>query len=476
MLYIPSEIFAVSSTGIAMPVLSVTSEGCNNNGICEPDLGEDSSFCFNDCGCNNNGICELSRLETELNCPADCATTPIPGGGGGNIDNFVLYIENLEISNITFDSAKISWQTNKLSVCKIYVGQTSGYEKETISETQNLTNHFFVLANLTPSTVYHFNVYCDNGSGLTTETGDKYFATLITISNVSNFVATAGENDIVLTWENPTTPDFKSVTIVKNLEFYPATIDDGTVIYSGSEEFFVDTDVVKSKNYYYTIFSEGKNGSISSGAITSGIIPVEEITIPTEETESPLTMSPTITAPISKILKFSDFDFYSNGIKLSVIDEKIVKPEADKILIISINKDKVPSSYKKMIAKLEVGDNNFYYLFSLNKFKTVYSTNLIAPSDSGNYPLTIIFVGENNKIISKVQGELSIWKSQTISKFWFWTWIKTKITIILIIIFLIIILLFLFWRWFFILAKDDDDEKKNRKKEKLENKLKKNLK
>jgi hypothetical protein len=63
----------------------VSPVNCNNNGTCEPNLGENNETCPVDCpvppgGCNNNGTCEQHLGETPATCPTDCPITPPPSG------------------------------------------------------------------------------------------------------------------------------------------------------------------------------------------------------------------------------------------------------------------------------------------------------------------------------------------------------------------------------------------------------------
>jgi len=90
-LFSVSAVFAQSNSAQINVNVNVFSESfCNDNGICEPVLGEDASNCFNDCGCNNNGICEPARGENIDNCSNDCSSLPIfiltyTAGDGGTI-------------------------------------------------------------------------------------------------------------------------------------------------------------------------------------------------------------------------------------------------------------------------------------------------------------------------------------------------------------------------------------------------------
>jgi hypothetical protein len=312
---------------------------------------------------------------------------------------------------------------------------------------------------LNPSTAYHFDIFCDNRQGLKTETGDKYFTTLFTISNVGGFSALAGISEITLTWKNPVSDNFKSVTIVRNLEFFPFNINDGEIIYQGKGEYFVDKGLTQGKDYYYAIFAEGLNGSWSSGAIAYA-----KIKIPSVAEEPVEILEPDTDVPASRDLKFNDFDFYSEGEKLFLINENKLEMGSGKILTASIAKEKVPENYKKMIVKLQTAENNFYYLFSLSGSGVVYSTSFLIPENGGSYLITILFIDEKNKIIAKADGELLILSDKEISfvkKIDILFWVKTNINIfifILILLFLLILLLLLFKRR---KAKKEEEEFKN---------------
>ncbi len=417
--------------------MQVLSESvCNSNGICEPDLGEDSTNCFNDCGCNHNLVCESQRLETAANCPSDCAAGG--GGGGGTVPEFGLYIKNLKIDKITFGSAELSWQTSKPAQCTLYLGKTTEYEKETITETKFLADHVLEITNLYPSTAYHFNLVCKDAYSEKDQTGDRFFATLYIIGNVNNFTATARETDILLSWENPEDTNFDSVRIVKNENFYPADINDGTVIYKGASQTFTDGNVRIGKVYYYAAFAHGKNGSWSSGALAFAQIqpPVTPV--------APVTPVTPITPvfPQEKYLKLSDFDFYSNGVKLPVINEKMVEPQANRELIVSINYEKIPANYKKLFFELNANQNKYLYLFTPNEEKTVYGVRLVSPLQEQGYPFRIVFLDEENKFVSELQGELSVWLVQTKTPLlWIWLWLKENIVMVFLIIILILLLI-----------------------------------
>jgi hypothetical protein len=438
-----SNVVAQSDSGQATPTLQVTGE-CNNNGICEPELGETADLCPTECGCNNNDICESQRGEDRSNCLNDC-----PSAGGGDPAEFNLYITNLEVNNITFDSAEISWETNRSAMCSAHVGTTTEYEKETILETEFSANHLIGLIDLSVFTSYHFNVVCKDSNEFIAQSGDKYFTTLSVIENVKNFTAVPGKNQIFLSWENPDNPDFDFVRLVKNENFYPLNINDGTILYEGNKEAFLDFDVKALQPYYYTIFAKGKTGSWSSGAVATAVIIPAPVIPPVTPPVTPPVIPPVVPIEILK-LSLKDFDFYSEGVKLPLIDEKTVNAETDKNLIISVAFEKIPAGYK-LIAELKIDKNTFSYIFSANKENTVYNTSMITPDIVKNYPLTIKFYNEENNFVYELNGELSIFEKPkpagkdiySVCLIWFTVYTNIFLLIIFFLLLLVLFLLFL---------------------------------
>ena len=73
--------------------------------------------------CNDNGICEPERGENYENCPLDCPA-PAPPGAVLIPDTTPPLIYNLLISKITLNSAEISWDTNEQALCQLFWGKT----------------------------------------------------------------------------------------------------------------------------------------------------------------------------------------------------------------------------------------------------------------------------------------------------------------------------------------------------------------
>ncbi len=74
-------------------------------------------------------------------------------------------------------------------------------------------------------------------------------------SPVSSVVTSVGNNQVSLSWTNPGDADFAGVKVLRKTDSYPGHSADGTLIYNGTNESYVDTDVVNATTYYYAIFA-----------------------------------------------------------------------------------------------------------------------------------------------------------------------------------------------------------------------------
>ncbi len=95
-------------------------------------------------------------------------------------------ISNVTASNITPNSATISWTTDQPTTGLVEYGPTTSYAS-TVTDSNQATNHSVTLSNFSPGSAYHFKITATNGSGLSSATGDNTFTTsnIITIKLTS---------------------------------------------------------------------------------------------------------------------------------------------------------------------------------------------------------------------------------------------------------------------------------------------------
>ena len=88
-------------------------------------------------------------------------------------------ISNVSVSNISLDSANISWETTTVTTSKLKYGENTGYGKEVndISTTSS-TKHETKISGLNHSTSYHFKIYATDTDGKELISDDYSFETL----------------------------------------------------------------------------------------------------------------------------------------------------------------------------------------------------------------------------------------------------------------------------------------------------------
>ena len=102
----------------------------------------------------------------------------------------------------------------------------------------------------------------------TTEAGQEATATPhLTVGAISNFTATSGNSQIVLSWINPTGGVFIGVKILRQTITYPTSVTDGTVVYAGANNSYIDTTVVNGTTYYYRAFPYDINNNYNSTTV-----------------------------------------------------------------------------------------------------------------------------------------------------------------------------------------------------------------
>ncbi len=409
---------ALTNTGASLDV-----EGpgaCNNNGICEINLGENSVDCLADCPipvCDNDGTCDAG--ETTANCPDDCPAPVVPpavtpAGSSGNTGDFaIILINDLSVINIAVNSAEIIWTTNQKSLCQVHYGENQDYKAGVVTETGYGTIHNAKISGLLAGTAYNFKITCRDDSGKKfAETENRQFTTValpdtIPPANISNFEAAAYDGRVELKWNNPSDSDFDGVRIVRSEKFYPQDPGAGLPVYEGKNESFSDYPLVNGITYYYTAFANDKSGNMASGAITRAT-PQKPGELPVKEPIVTLTPAP----PEIDNLKLEYFNFIQKGAAIGLQDEVKVVASGINPITIALPYGKVPEVLKTMMVTLEKGNKEFSFLLRADKDKTFYQATLVPP-DPGIYPFTITIFDYKNQAFKKIKGQLEVAKEQT---------------------------------------------------------------
>ena len=95
-------------------------------------------------------------------------------------------ISNIAVTNITTNSATITWTTDQLSDSLVEYGETTLYG-QSVADSTMTTSHSITLTGLVMGTTYHFRVTSKNGYGVSSTSNDNIFTTLSPITLTITF-------------------------------------------------------------------------------------------------------------------------------------------------------------------------------------------------------------------------------------------------------------------------------------------------
>ena len=84
------------------------------------------------------------------------------------------------------------------------------------------------------------------------------------INPPQNARITAADSSAILFWDNPSDPNFTRVQVVRSTNEYPASVNDGQIIYEGAKSGFTDINLANGQKYYYSIFAFNHLSHISA--------------------------------------------------------------------------------------------------------------------------------------------------------------------------------------------------------------------
>ena len=378
-------------------------------------------------GCNSNGVCDID--ETVLSCPVDCVVVPPPpppggGGGGGGGMGIVndIYISNLVIVP-DFTKATITWDSSVGTISTLKWGETAEVKEGTLSSVIFVLKHKMEIINLKPGTMYYFVIESRDAKGNSSTFPPVYFFTKFLKDttfplNPRNVKATADISGITITWENPPDKNFSYVRIMRHEDRFRGNPFLGKLIYEGSEERFLDKNVVPGKKYYYTLFSRDTNGDYSSGVGVSATA-YSEKEIPPVVTPPPVIppVVPPVTPPaeipgeeIPKVLTENFFVYQYNKLVEQLLKNKIIYIDGDQSTIVDTAAKTFPDDLINVLDKK--GNIIGQFLFAFNSDSGRYQGVIPPLEKRGIYDIKIyrykdempVIIGEGSVFVKESIG------------------------------------------------------------------------
>ncbi len=77
--------------------------------------------------------------------------------------------------------------------------------------------------------------------------------------------ATPDDGQVALAWKNPNQSSFVRTVLVRKVDGYPTSAQDGQAIYEGDSQTFTDTNLKNDQTYYYSLYSYDYSKNYSQG-------------------------------------------------------------------------------------------------------------------------------------------------------------------------------------------------------------------
>lgn len=315
-------------------------------------------------------------------------------------------ISNVSVVNITDTSALVTWTTDVPASSLVQFGTTVAYGTSA-SSPGLVTSHAVQLSGLTPTTAYHFFVTSVDASSNSVSGGDTTFTTLSDVTpppNASGFTATPGDALVTLNWTNPSVSDFAGIKIMRKTGGFPSGPFDGTQVYSGTANSFVDTSPANGVTYFYAAYAFDASGNFASGALASATPNGTTPPPPTPTTTPPIpppvpppvptpTPTPAPTPTPSGVPTISVTTYYygnSGAIQLTPDANGRIGVLSGTNVLVSVPVSNLGSSPARM--EIRVGTS----LYSLQKTGdgTAFTAIFLAPSP-GLYPAEVTVTFDN---------------------------------------------------------------------------------
>jgi chitodextrinase len=327
-------------------------------------------------------------------------------------------------------SAFFTWRTTVNTRYTLQWGRTTSYELGSVSTNIYNQDHETTIPNLEPGTTYWYMITSTNGRGVSQVTKQGNFTTLPMIQtsvalNVRNLVTVVSGVDVSLRWQNPPLGAGSKVRVVRSHLFYPASLNDGALVYEGQGVAVMDAAALAAhSSLYYTIFVIDANGMVSSGAV----VKVSRLD-PAVSSVSPVATLPTYPVDVGEetVLRAAAV-FVRQGTVTQALGNPITL-DFDTIYTVYIPIDAVTTHLKSIIVTIQNPTDqrlSASYLLKLNQNADAYEAVIEPPHVRGASRVIIEVFDFNQASVRRIVTPLTFVAPATVpvmfpdGVLWYW--------------------------------------------------------
>ena len=172
-------------------------------------------------------------------------------------------ISTVVISDITLNSAIVSWTTSTITTSLVKYGKTLDYDKEVEDKSSGLTTiHTALLKNLETGTKYHLQVQGTDDAGNALLSDDYMFSTLPNPAVLNLAVSDITESKAVFSWETNTEAD-SFIELGRPGQVKKTQGQAETVLRHKAQA----EDLIPQTVYEYRVVGKDKNGNAVASAV-----------------------------------------------------------------------------------------------------------------------------------------------------------------------------------------------------------------
>ncbi len=198
-------------------------------------------------------------------------------------ENILPIVTGISVSNITHNSATISWQTDQPTNHQVEYGLNSNHGSVTVLDNSFDSSHSVTLIGLSADTEYHFSVKSQDGSGHEAVSTDDTFVTASNIIinqnvNTTPTISAVAENSLTISsvtinWQTdlPATTKLDYGTDIT----YGTTLDQGSTL--STNHSVTISGLTPYTNYHYRLTSvsgTGHTGTLNNQEFTTLAEPI----------------------------------------------------------------------------------------------------------------------------------------------------------------------------------------------------------
>jgi len=170
-----------------------------------------------------------------------------------------LVISDVQSTDITSDSVRIRWTTDRPATSQVVYGETAAYGEDSGEDPALVTSHDVLIVGLEADTEYHYAVVSVDAYLNSTQSTDATFTTAVTPLAVFEITCAAESDSAVVTWRTTRPADTRvEYGMTPGYGFETALKTELVEIHSDTLR-----GLVPGETYHYRVRSEAANGDVA---------------------------------------------------------------------------------------------------------------------------------------------------------------------------------------------------------------------